>query len=318
MKSIYSVIAVAAVLIAVPYTLAADGAEMKTVPFWWSTDPITGEQVYTDYFASSSSVQREHNAYLAQSTLSQSVSTIDPSIMLEVERSNMVEVITYEYQWIKVRDSQQPQGPFANPDFVIREKVAVSTWVEVEAPVVDSEVTEDVTEITQEVVPEITEDITETVTKPVRVSTYDGKTHWDAEEAAFNGQDKMSSQEYKDMKKKHEEWRAYELASQLMPSLYPPYVHEYDHDEHHGNYEEKVVETVVEEEVVIVVPLQQDEVVVPNFPTATVPNIPIPEPIPVPEVLVEPVIPEAISIVPQIEEPLPFDLTDDMIVVPLN
>ena len=95
MKSIYSVIAVAAVLIAVPYTLAADGAEFKTVPFWWSTDPLTGEQVYTDYFASSSSVQREHNAYLAQSTLSQSVSTINPSIMLEVERSNMVEVITY-------------------------------------------------------------------------------------------------------------------------------------------------------------------------------------------------------------------------------
>lgn len=310
MKSIYSVIAVAAVLIAVPYTLAADGAEMKTVPFWWSTDPITGEQVYTDYFASSSSVQREHNAYLAQSTLSQSVSTIDPSIMLEVERSNMVEVITYEYQWIKVRDSQQPQGPFANPDFVIREKVAVSTWVEVEAPVVDSEVTEDVTEITQEIVPEITEDITETVIKPVRVSTYDGKTHWDAEEAAFNGQDKMSSQEYKDMKKKHEEWRAYETASKLMPNLYPPYVH----------HEDKVVETVVEEEVIIVVPLQQEEVVVPNFPTATatVPNIPVPEPVPVPEVLVEPIIPEAISIVPQIEEPLPFDLTDDMIVVPLN
>ena len=314
MKSICLVLIAASVLISVPYMLPADAKEMKHVPFWWSTDPLTGEEVYTDYFSESSSVQREHNAYLAQSALDQSASTINPSIILEVERSNMVEVITYEYQWIKVRDSQQPQGPFANPDFVIREKVAVSTWVEVEAPVTDSEVTEDVTEITQEVVPEITEDVTETVTKPVRVSTYDGKTHWDAEEAAFNGQDKMSSQEYKDMKKKHEEWRAYELASQLMPSLYPPYVHEYDH----GNYEEKVVETVVEEEVVIVVPLQQDEVVVPNFPTATVPNIPVPEPVPVPEVLVEPVIPEAISIVPQIEEPLPFDLTNDTIVVPLN
>ena len=320
MKSIYSVIAVAAVLIAVPYTLAADGAEMKTVPFWWSTDPLTGEQVYTDYFASSSSVQREHNAYLAQSTLSQSVSTINPSIMLEVERSNMVEVITYEYQWIKVRDSQQPQGPFANPDFVIREKVAVSTWVEVEAPVVDSEITEDVTVITPEIVPEITEDVTVIVTEsePERVSNFKGNTHWDVDEADYKGHSKMTTQEFKDMKKKHEAWKAYELASQLMPSLYPPYVHEYDHDEHHGNYEEKVVETVVEEEVVIVVPLQQEEVVVPNFPTATVPNIPVPEPVPVPEVLVEPVIPEAISIVPQIEEPLPFDLTNDTIVVPLN
>ena len=304
MKSICFVLIAASVLISVPYMLPADAKEMKHVPFWWSTDPLTGEEVYTDYFSESSSVQREHNAYLAQSALDQSASTINPSIILEVERSNMVEVITYEYQWIKVRDSQQPQGPFANPDFVIREKVAVSTWVEVEAPVVDSEVTEDVTEITQEVVPEITEDVTETVTKPVRVSTYDGKTHWDAEEAAFNGQDRMSSQEYKDMKKKHEEWRAYETASKLMPNLYPPYVH----------HEDKVVETVVEEEVIIVVPLQQEEVVVPDFPTATVPNIPIPEPVPLPDVLVEPIIPEAIPIVPQITEPIP----DDLIVVPLN
>ena len=322
MKSIYSVIAVAAVLIAVPYTLAADGAEMKTVPFWWSTDPLTGEQVYTDYFASSSSVQREHNAYLAQSTLSQSVSTINPSIMLEVERSNMVEVITYEWKYIKTSESSQPQGPFANPDYMIREKVAVSTWIE--APVVVeedvTEVTEDVTVITPEIVPEITEDVTVIVTEsePERVSTFKGNTHWDVDEADYKGHSKMTTQEFKDMKKKHAEWKAYELASQLMPSLYPPYVHEYDHDEHHGNYEDKVVETVVEEEVVIVVPLQQEEVVVPNFPTATVPNIPVPEPVPVPEVLVEPVIPEAISIVPQIEEPLPFDLTNDTIVVPLN
>jgi len=318
MKSIYSVIAVAAVLIAVPYTLAADGAEMKTVPFWWSTDPLTGEQVYTDYFASSSSVQREHNAYLAQSTLSQSVSTINPSIMLEVERSNMVEVITYEWKYIKTSESSQPQGPFANPDYMIREKVAVSTWIE--APVVVeedvTEITEDVTVITPEIVPEITEDVTVIVTEsePERVSTFKGNTHWDVDEADYKGHSKMTTQEFKDMKKKHAEWKAYELASQLYPSLYPPYVHEYDHDEHHGNYEEKVVETVVEEEVVIVVPLQQEEVVVPNFPTATVPNIPVPEPVPVPEVLVEPVIPEAVPIVPQITEPIP----EDLIVVPLN
>ena len=322
MKSIYSVIAVPAVLIAVPYTLAADGTEMKTVPFWWSTDPLTGEQVYTDYFASSSSVQREHNAYLAQSTLSQSVSTINPSIILEAERSNMVEVITYEWKYIKTSESSQPQGPFANPDYMIREKVAVSTWIE--APVVVeedvTEVTEDVTVITPEIVPEITEDVTVIVTEsePERVSTFKDNTHWDVDEADYKGHSKMTTQEFKDMKKKHAEWKAYELASQLYPSLYPPYVHEYDHDEHHGNYEEKAIETVVEEEVVIVVPLQQEEVVVPNFPTATVPNIPVPEPVPVPEVLVEPVIPEAISIVPQIEEPLPFDLTNDTIVVPLN
>tara|TARA_B100001059_G_C17759615_1_gene542026 strand:+ start:173 stop:1126 length:954 start_codon:yes stop_codon:yes gene_type:complete len=287
MKSICLVLIAATVLISVPYMLSADAKEMKYVPFWWSTDPITGEEVYTDYFSESSSVQREHNAYLAQSALDQSASTINPSIMLEVERSNMVEVITYEYQWIKVRDSQQPQGPFANPDFVIREKVAVSTWVEIEAPVTDSEVTDDITEdvtaITPEIVPEITEDITEVVTQPGRVSTFDGKTHWDAEEAAFNGQDRMSSQEYKDMKKKHEAWRAYETASKLMPNLYPPYVH----------HEDKVVE-IVEVESVLSTPL----IVVPI-------TEPTPEPTPVPEVLVEPIVPNTTSVVPQITEPIP-------------
>lgn len=293
MKSICFVLIAATVLISVPYMFEADAKEMKYVPFWWSTDPLTGEQVYTDYFSESSSVQREHNAYLAQTALDQSASTINPSIILEVERSNMVEVITYEYQWIKVRDSQQPQGPFANPDFVIRELVAVSTWVEVEAPVADSEVTEDVTEITQEIVPEITEDVTEivteTVTEPVRVSTFDGKTHWDAEEAAFNGQDRMSSQEYKDMKKKHEAWRAYETASKLMPSLYPPYVH----------HEDKVVE-IVEVESVVSTPL----IVVPI-------TEPTPEPTPVPEVLVEPTVPNTTSIVPQITEPIPPRAAND-------
>jgi len=322
MKSICLVLIAATVLISVPYMLSADAKEMKTVPFWWSTDPLTGEQVYTDYFSESSSVQREHNAYLAQTALDQSTSTINPSIMLEVERSNMVEVITYEWKYIKTSESSQPQGPFANPDYMIREKVAVSTWIE--APVVVeedvTEVTEDVTVITPEIVPEITEDVTVIVTEsePERVSNFKDNTHWDVDEADYKGHSKMTTQEFKDMKKKHAEWKAYELASQLYPSLYPPYVHEYDHDEHHGNYEEKAIETVVEEEVVIVVPLQQEEVVVPNFPTATVPNIPVPEPVPVPEVLVEPVIPEAISIVPQIEEPLPFDLTNDTIVVPLN
>ena len=299
MKSICLVLIAATVLISVPYTLSADAKEMKYVPFWWSTDPITGEEVYTDYFSESSSVQREHNAYLAQSALDQSASTINPSIMLEVERSNMVEVITYEYQWIKVRDSQQPQGPFANPDFVIREKVAVSTWVEIEAPVTDSEVTEDITEdvtaITPEIVPEITEDVTVIVTEsePERVSTFKGNTHWDVDEADYKGHSKMTAQEFKDMKKKHEAWKAYELASQLMPSLYPPYVHEYDHDEHHGDYEEKVVE-IVEVEPVL------------NTPLTVVPiTEPTPEPTPVPEVLVEPTVPNTTSVVPQITEPIP-------------
>jgi len=269
MKSICFVLIAATVLISVPYMLSADAKEMKYVPFWWSTDPLTGEEVYTDYFSQSSNVQREHNAYLAQSALDQSKSAFNPSTVLEVESANMVEVITYEYKWIKTSESSQPQGPFANPDFVIRELVKVSTWVE--APVVEEEITEEITEviteITPEIVPEITQEVTEPTPEPVRVSTFDGKTHWDAEEAAFNGQDRMSSQEYKDMKKKHEEWRAYETASKLMPNLYPPYVH----------HEDKVVEIVEVESVV-------------NTPLIVVPiTEPTPEPTPVPEVLVEPV-----------------------------
>ena len=78
MKSICFVLIAASVLISVPYMLPADAKEMKHVPFWWSTDPLTGEEVYTDYFSESSSVQREHNAYLAQSALDQSASTILP------------------------------------------------------------------------------------------------------------------------------------------------------------------------------------------------------------------------------------------------
>lgn len=272
MKSICTVLIAATVLISVPYMLSADAKEMKYVPFWWSTDPLTGEEVYTDYFSQSSSVQREHNAYLAQSALDQSKSAFNPSTVLEVESANMVEVITYEYKWIKTSESSQPQGPFANPDFVIRELVKVSTWVE--APVVEEEITEEITEvitdITPEIVPEITQEVTEPTPEPVpiRVPTYKGETHWDQEEAKYNGQDFMTPQEYKDMKKKHEAWKAYELASKLMPDLYPPYVHDKDHS-YHETVEKEVIEPV------IVVPLNEpanitepvitnpDEIVVP-------------------------------------------------------
>ena len=254
MKSICSVLIAVTVLISVPYMLSADAAEMKYVPFWWSTDPLTGEEVYTDYFSQSSSVQREHDAYLAQSALDKNKSTFSPSTVLEVESTNMVEVITYEYKWIKTSESSQPQGPFANPDFVIRELVKVSTWIE--APVVEEEITEEIItvteEITEEITPEIVPEITEPTPEPVpvRVPTYKGETHWDQEEVVYNGQDVMTPQEYKDMKKKHEEWKAYQLASELMPTLFPPYVHDKDYS-HHETVEKEV------EEPVIVVPLNE-------------------------------------------------------------
>ena len=311
----------------------ADAKEMKTVPFWWSVNPITGESEYTDYFKQSSTVLKEHNAYL-QSSLDQNESSFSPLVMAEVERSGMTEVITYETKWIKVSESQFNHGPFANPDYVISEKVAVSTWIEtpVVVEVVIEEITEDVTEITPESVTDITaiitditggEQETQPVSEPTRVTNNKGNTHWDVNDADYAGSNSMSSQEFKDMKKKHEEWKAYELASKLMPNLYPPYVHEYEHEE-----------VVVDDK--IVVPLYESEVIIDIAPEITLPSVtssaivvPIPEPIveptpvpevtssvvvPAPEVLVAPVIPEAISIIPQITEPIP----DDLIVVPLD
>jgi hypothetical protein len=328
MRSIYSVLIAATVLIAVPYALAAEGAEMKTVPFWWSTDPLTGEQVYTDYFKESSGVQREHNAYLAQTASDLGVSTINPSILLEGERSNMVEVITYELKHIRAGDSAFYQGPFSNPDYIISERVAVSTWVK--APiVVELEVTEDVTPDVTSIVTDITPDVTpivpvivietvEVIEEPKRITNNKGNTHWDVNDADYEGSNSMSSQELKDMKKKHEAWKAYDILSKMMPSVYPAYVHDYTHEE--------VV--VVEEEslTVVVVPIEvkprvmSNEIIVPIpapvvvIPSVTSSEVIIEEPVTIvtpitprvtsseviPETITQPIIPEAVSIVPQI------------------
>ena len=266
MKSISLVMIAAFVLIAVPYALSAEGAEMKTVPFWWSTDPLTGEKVYTDYFKESSGVQREHNAYLAQSASNQVASTLSPSILLEAERSSMVEVITYETKYIRAGDSAFDQGPFSNPDYMIPERVATSTWIY--PPVVEEEVQEDVTpdvtEITPDVTPEsvtkvvpeieiIVEEVIDEVAPPVRVSNQQGNTHWDVNDAQIEGSNDMTPQEFKDMKKKHASWKAYNTLSTMYPSIYPPYVH---HDTSYADDEQ----VVVEKESVLV---QDDQVVVP-------------------------------------------------------
>ena len=250
MKLMYSVLIAVTVLIAVPYTLSADALEMKYVPFWWSIDPQTGEEVYTDYFKAASGVQQEHNAYLAATAVKQIPSTLNPSIMLEVERLDMVEVITWEMRNITVRESVNDHGPFANPDYNIRELVATSVWVPIEVPelpvedvleVIPEVVTEitEIPEITPEIVPEITEDVTPVT--PQREANGKANTHWDQEEQHLTGHSDMSPQELKDMKKKHEAWKAYDVLSSMYPSIYPAYVH-------HDVYEE------VED--VIVVPLE--------------------------------------------------------------
>lgn len=75
----------------------------------------------------------------------------------------------------------------------------------------------------------------------------------------------MTPQEYKDMKKKHEAWKAYELASKLMPDLYPPYVHDKDHS-YHETVEKEVIEPV------IVVPLNEPVIPEPVIPEPVITN----------------------------------------------
>ena len=165
------------------------------------------------------------------------------------------------------------------------------------------EITEDVTEITpssvtditailESIVPEIT--VADVTAEPQREANGRADTHWDQEEQHLKGHSDMSSQELKDMKKKHAEWKAYELASKLYPTLYPAYVHHHD----------KVVEVVEEE--VIVVPIYESEVISDEI------MVPIPEPVPVvrsSEVVV-PVQPEPIV------EPTPVPSVTSSVIVP--
>jgi hypothetical protein len=299
----YVVLIAITALISVPYLLPADASiEMKYVPFWWSTDPLTGEAVYTDYFNEVSSVKMEHKAYLASIAKEPtSIIGINPSVLLEAERSSMIEVITYEYQFIKVKDSLLEHGLYANPDYVNRELVAISTWVP--APVVEVEVVvvEDVpvdvtVDVTPETVTEITVDVTPVHIEPHRVSTFDGSTHWDVEEATMSGHDYMSSQQIKDHKLKLAEWRAYETLSKMYPSQYPPYVHE-----------EVVEEVHTESRIIVPVDVQQPRIITSEI------VVPMPEPIPepVPEPFPQSTVP-GIPVLPNVT------IDNDLIVVPLN
>jgi len=312
MKPMYAALFAISVLISVPYLLPADALEMKYVPFWWHTDPLTGEEVYTDYFNEVSSVQKEHKAYLASIAKGQSPSVFDPSTLLEIERSGMVEVITYEKKYIPIKDTMNPisYGFYANPDYMVLAEVEISTWVK--APVVVEEVIEEITEISQEIVTEITEEITPEVIpyehrRGDRVASGYSDTHWDSEEQIISGHDYLTSQQIKEQKLKMAEWRAYETASKMYPTLYPPYVHH------------EVVEEVIVDEVVVV-PMNEPRVISDEI------MVPIPEPIveptPVPgvtsSIIVEP-IPEptpapgfASSIIVEPEVPIfEQDLTDE-------
>ena len=207
---------------------------MKTVPFWWSTDPVTGEEVYTDYFKTSA-VQREHNTYLAETTKVSEVPVIIPSTEVDditEPKLTQVEVITYEYRMVLSKDSKHPQPIFQNPNYPITELVPISTWITVPVteiittdPItgdITDDITDDITEITPEIVTEMPVVNTPPEVKSREVN-YDSNTHWDTNEQQHVGQEKMSLQEYKDMKKHHEAQKAYDRVAKLTDykAIYP-------------------------------------------------------------------------------------------------
>ena len=312
MKLIYSVLIAVTALISVPYLLPAEALEMKYVPFWWHTDPLTGEEVYIDYFKEVGSVQQEHKAYLASTAEGQTTSTFSPSIMAEVERSGMVEVITYEMKRIPIKDTIDPTiyGFYANPDYPVLAEVAISTWVK--APVVVEEVIEEVieeiTEITQEIVTEITEEITPVVTEPKRIVSGNSDTHWDSEEQIISGHDYLTTQQIKEQKLKMAEWKAYETASKMYPTLYPPYVH-------HNEVVEDVAVHVPEVVPNIVVPMQESEVIIDIEPEVILPSVTSSAVVvPIPEPIVEPVPVPGVTSSTVVEPEVPIfeqDLTDE-------
>ena len=311
MKLMYATLFAMSVLISVPYLSSADALEMKYVPFWWHTDPLTGEEVYTDYFKKASSVQQEHDAYLASIAKGQSPSIFTPSTELGVERSGLVEVITYEMKYIPIKDTMNPisYGFYANQDYPVLAEVAISSWIK--APVIIEEVIEEITDvitdISQEIVTEITEEITPEVIpyEHKRVASGNSDTHWDSEEQIISGHDYLTSQQIKEQKLKMAEWKAYETASKMYPSLYPPYVH-------HEEVVEDVVVYVPEVVPEIVVPMPESEVIIDIAPEVTLPSVTSSAVVvPIPEPIVEPTPVPGVSSSVIVDEMYEQDLTDE-------
>ena len=106
-------------------TLQASAME---VPFWYETDPITGEEKYVDYFEASSYIMKEYKAYIITSETEVEETSVADQVP-EEEQPVLIEETIYEYKNIKIRDSQFDHGPFANPDHLVKELVAVTIFV---------------------------------------------------------------------------------------------------------------------------------------------------------------------------------------------
>jgi hypothetical protein len=104
------------------------------------------------------------------------------------------------------------------------------------------------------------------------------------------------------------EWKAYETASKLYPSLYPPYVH-------HEEVVEDVVVYVPEVVPEIVVPMPESEVIIDIVPEVTLPSVTSSAVVvPIPEPIVEPVPVPGVTSSTVVEPEVPIfeqDLTDE-------
>lgn len=200
MKLSQFVFVVTALIITVPSisTIEANADTMQ-VPFWFETDPVTGDEIYIDHFRQANYVMKEyHNDFVAQqTTLEIDITTVDSTDDLD-EPSGMVEKTIYEYQYIPIRESQfDHHGLFANPDFIVRELVPVTILIPVPEPV---EPVVPVPEPVEVVLPiTITPEPLPPITNPLET---------------------LKNQELKDYKVNLERERAEQLLAKMYPGLY--------------------------------------------------------------------------------------------------
>lgn len=199
MKLSQFVFVVTALIITVPSISSIEAnADTMQVPFWFETDPVTGDEIYIDHFRQANYVMKEyHNDFVAQQTaLEIDITTVDSTDDLD-EPSGMVEKTIYEYQYIPIRESQFDYGLFANPDFIVRELVPVTILIPVPEPV---EPVVPVPEPVEVVVPiTITPEPLPPITNPLET---------------------LKNQELKDYKVNLERERAEQLLAKMYPGLY--------------------------------------------------------------------------------------------------
>lgn len=210
MKLLQFVFVVTALIITVPSISSIEANATMQVPFWFETDPVTGDEIYIDHFRQANYVMKEyHNDFVAQqTTLEIDITTVDSTDDLD-EPSGMVEKTIYEYQYIPIRESQFDHGLFANPDFIVRELVPVTIWVPVPEPVIV--VPEPVEPESVEIVVPVPEPVEAVV--PITITP-------EPLPPITNPLETLKNQELKDYKVNLERERAEKLLAKMYPGLY--------------------------------------------------------------------------------------------------